>query len=118
VPETACLKVQKNLGEKAIRLVNEFNLFNSELKVQQVDNYLCIPLTSEPLPLVLKEFKKKLLDFEVSVHNFPKGTKPPLKLIDYLADKLPPNLLASVPRAIDFVGDIAIIEIPPELSDH
>ncbi len=118
MPEAPCLKVQKNLGEKAIRLVNELNLFNRELKVQQVDDHLCIPLPSEPLPVVLKEFTNKLKNFEISVHDFPKRTKPPPKLLDFLADKLPPHLLESVPRAIDFVGDIAIIEIPSELADH
>jgi len=35
-----------------------------------------------------------------------------------LEDKLPPHLLASLPHAIDFVGDIAILEIPPELETH
>jgi tRNA (guanine37-N1)-methyltransferase len=38
--------------------------------------------------------------------------------LDFLGDKLPNNLLALVPRAIDFVGDIAIVEIPPELSSY
>ncbi|MEM3760367.1 MAG: class I SAM-dependent methyltransferase family protein, partial [Candidatus Bathyarchaeia archaeon] len=37
---------------------------------------------------------------------------------ELLENKLPPHLLASLPRAIDFVGDIAIIEIPPELEAH
>ncbi len=118
MPETPCLKVPKNLGERAIRLVGELNLFNRELKVQQVDNYLFIPLIHEPLPSVLKEFERKLQDFEVSVHNFPERDKRHVKLLDFLADKLPPHLLATVPRAIDFVGDIAIIEIPPELVDQ
>ena len=35
-----------------------------------------------------------------------------------LEDKLPPHLLATVPRAIDFVGEIAVVEIPPELERH
>ena len=118
LPEAPCLKVQKNLGEKAIRLIGELSLFNRELKVQQVDNYLRIPLTHEPLPALLEEIGKKLEHFEVSVHNFPERDKRPLKLLDYLADKLPSHLLASVPRAIDFVGDIAIIEIPQELVDQ
>jgi tRNA (guanine37-N1)-methyltransferase len=118
LPEAPCLKVQKNLGEKAIRLVNEFNLFNRELKVQQLDNYLCIPLTREPPPSLLEKIRKKLEHFEVSTHNFPEQDKHHLKLLDLLADKLPPHLLASVPRAIDFVGNIAIIEIPQELADH
>ncbi len=118
MPEAPCLKVPKNLGEKAIRLVGKLSLFKRELKIQQVDNYLCIPLTHEPSPTLLEEIRKKLEHFEISKHNFPKRDKRPLKLLDFLADKLPSHLLASVPRAIDFVGGIAIIEIPPELADH
>ncbi len=116
--EATCLKVPKNLGERAISLVGKLNLFNRELKVQQVEDYLCIPLTNEPLPVVLRKFEKNLTEFEISVHNFPEQKKRHFTSIDLLTDKLPPNLLASVPRAIDFVGDIAIVEIPPELSDY
>ncbi len=118
MPETSCLKVPKNLGEQAIRLVGELNLFNRELKVQQVEDYLCIPLTNEPLPVVLKKFESKLPEFEISIHNFVERQKRHFTPLDFLADKLPSNLLASIPRAIDFVGDIAIIEIPPELVDQ
>jgi len=118
VPEATCLKIPKNLGEQAIRLVRELNLFNRELKVQQFDNCLYIPLIHEPLPIIFKKFEKNLTEFEISVHNFPERKKRHFTSLDFLADKLPPHLLASVPRAIDFVGDIAIIEIPPELGDH
>ncbi len=31
---------------------------------------------------------------------------------------MPPHLLASLPHAVDFVGDIAIVEVPSELEDH
>jgi len=118
VQEATCLKVPKKLGERAIRLVGKLELFNRELKVQQVDNYICIPLIHEPLPTIFKKFEKNLPEYEISVHNFPERKKRHFTPPDLLADKLPPNLLASVPRAIDFVGDIAIVEIPPELGDH
>ena len=118
VSETSCLKVPKALGEKAIRLVGKLNLINRELKVQQVEDYLCIPLINEPLPAEIKEFKRALQEFEVSAYRFPERAKRPLKLVDVLEDELPPHLLASVPHAIDFVGDIAVIEIPPELESH
>jgi tRNA (guanine37-N1)-methyltransferase len=117
VSDAACLKVPKSLGEQAIRLVREFNLFNSKLKIQQIEDCLCIPLTADPSPAVLNKFKK-LLNFEISVHAFAEREKRHLVPLDFLANKLPSNLLASVPRAIDFVGDIAIVEIPPELGDH
>jgi len=116
--ETPCIRVPKALGEKAIRLVGRLNLFNRELRVQQVEEYLYIPLMNEPLPMEIKELKGSLLEFEISTHRFSERTKHPLKLVDMVEDKLPPHLLASLPHAIDFVGDIAIIEIPPELESH
>jgi tRNA (guanine37-N1)-methyltransferase len=106
------------LGEQAIRLVGELEIFNRELKIQQVDSYLCIPLTDEPPPAVLKKFENNLPKFEISVHNLPERKKRHFTPLDFLADKLPFHLLGSVPRAIDFVGDIAIVEIPPELSTY
>jgi tRNA (guanine37-N1)-methyltransferase len=118
VPEATCLKVPKNLGEQAIRLVAELNIFNRELKIQQTEDCLCIPLTADPSLVALRRFEKKLPNYEIAVHNFAERKKRHFKQHDLLADKLPPHLLASVPRAIDFVGDIAIVEIPPELGDH
>ena len=118
MPEATCLKVPKSLGEQALRLVRELNLFNSKLKVQQVDNRLYIPLTTEPSTDALSKLENKLSEHEISVHNFPEQEKRHYTHLDFLADKLPPNLLAVVPRAIDFVGDIAIVDIPPELVDY
>jgi len=118
VSEAPCLRVPKALGEKAIRLVRRLNLFNRELRVQQVEDYLYIPLLSEPVSADIKELRGNLPEFEVSTHRFSERTKHPLKLVDMLEDKLPPHLLASLPHAIDFVGDIAVVEIPPELESH
>jgi len=116
--KSPCLKVPKALGEKAIHLVRRLNLFDQELRIQQVEDYLYIPLISGPLPKDVKEFKKSLLKFEVSTYKFRERAKRPPSLVDMLEDKLPPHHLASLPRAIDFIGDIAIIEIPPELEGH
>jgi tRNA (guanine37-N1)-methyltransferase len=118
VPEATCLKVPKTLGEQAIRLVRELEIFNRKLKIQQVDNHLCIPLTTESSPVTLTKIEKNLPEFEVTVHSFPEQKKRHFTHLDFLEDKLPPHLLGNVPRAIDFVGDIAIIEIPKELSNY
>jgi tRNA (guanine37-N1)-methyltransferase len=118
MPEVPCLRCPKALGEKIIRLVRKLDLFDRELKVQQVEDFLCIPLIREPSSKEIKEFKRNLPEFEISTHRFSERAKHPLNLLDLLEDKLPPRLLASVPHAIDFVGDIAVVEIPPELIDH
>ena len=117
MPEATCLKVPKKLGEKAIRLVRELNLFNSELAVQQLEDSLCIPLISVPSPVALKKLEN-LPEYEIFTHSFVERKKRHLTHLDLLADKLPPHLLTLVPRAIDFIGAIAIVEIPLELTDH
>jgi len=117
VPEATCLKVPKKLGEQAIRLVRELNLFNSELAVQHIEDSLCIPLISVPSPVALKKLEN-LPEYEMFTHSFVERKKRHFTHLDLLADKLPPHLLTLVPRAIDFIGAIAIVEIPSELTDH
>lgn len=115
---TPCLIVPKILGEKAIVLLSKLSLLNRELKIQQVKDRLFIPLVRKPLPTDVKRFEESLPNFKISTHEFPKHTKRPLKLVDLLEDKLPTHLLVSVPHAIDFVGDVAVIEVPPELESR
>ena len=116
--EAQCLKVPKSLGEVGIRLVRELDLFNNQLKVEQVNNNICIPLTSKPSSVAYRKIENILQDFEILIHDFPEIEKHRLTHLDLLADKLHTNLLTSVPRAIDFIGDIAIVEIPLELIEH
>ncbi|MCW8801724.1 MAG: class I SAM-dependent methyltransferase family protein [Candidatus Bathyarchaeota archaeon] len=118
MPESVCLTVPKKLGETAIRLITELDLSNRDLQIQQTENSLKIPLISEPLPVVIEELKKRLKTFEVSVYDFDERKKQHLLPLDLLKDKLPPQLLELVPHAIDFIGDIAIVEIPDDLSEY
>jgi len=117
VPKATCLTVPKNLGEQAIRLVRELNLFNSNLAVQQLEDNLCIPLISEPSPVALQKLEN-LTEYQIFTHSFVERKKRHFTHLSLLADKLPPDLLAVVPRAIDFIGTIAIVEIPSELTDY
>jgi tRNA (guanine37-N1)-methyltransferase len=113
-----CLKVPKALGEKAIVLTRKLALFNREFKVQLLGEALYIPLVDEPTFAQIREIRRTLQAFEISVHDFPEQKKRLPRLIDILADKLPPHLLASLPRSIDFVGEIAVVEVPTELEGY
>jgi tRNA (guanine37-N1)-methyltransferase len=116
--KTACLEIPKVYGEKAIILTKKLGIFNRAFMVQRTEDYLCIPLVDKPPPDDIEEFKKILPTFKISVREFPTKAKRPIKIMNILEDKLPPHLLASLPHAIDFIGDIAIIELPPELESH
>jgi len=118
VPESSSLRVPKILGQRAILLARNLALLNRELKVQRENGYLSVPLLREPLPAELKELRSNLPEMEISKREFLESQEQPKKLVDLLSDKLPPHVLASLPQALDFVGDIAVVEIPPELETH
>ncbi len=113
-----CLKVPKALGEKALRLTKRLANFNRDLKVQQLGDNLYIPLVEAPSTAQTREIRSVLPEGEISVYAFPLRKKHAPTLIDALKDKLPPHLLASLPRAMDFVGEIAVVEVPPELKRY
>ena len=112
-----CLKVEKTLGEKAIIALKATGIFNSDYKIIHQENYLFIPLKRKLSKTELEELRTKLPDFEVLLHEFPDRVEFQPELTDLLGEKLPPHLLASSPQAIDFIGDIAVVEIPPELEN-
>ncbi|MEM2935856.1 MAG: class I SAM-dependent methyltransferase family protein [Candidatus Bathyarchaeia archaeon] len=101
--KASCLRVPKALGEKAINLTRGLKLLNGKLKVQAIGDSL---------------IKEVLPEFEISFYEFPEHEKSPRTLVEALEDKLPPYLLASLPRSMDFVGEIVILEIPPELENY
>lgn len=116
--ESYCLKVPIRLGEKAISLAARLGLLDKGLKIYRVDMFLFVPLTHKPCPKHVVELKKTLSRFEITTYKFPRRINRPSRIIDLLYGKLPPHLLASTPRSIDFIGDIAIVEFPLELEEH
>jgi tRNA (guanine37-N1)-methyltransferase len=118
MPKRPCIRVSKTYGEQTIVLIKRLGLVNPELRVQHGHNYLYIPLIREPQSNELKDLKANLPKFKILKREFLERAERPLTLVDLLGDKLPQHLLASVPHAIDFVGDIAVVEILPELEDY
>jgi tRNA (guanine37-N1)-methyltransferase len=117
--ETAySLRVPKRLGEEAIRLVSSLGLLHRDLKVEPEDEYLHIPLIRMPASSEAEEIRRTLGCYEISIREFPRRFRVIRSAFDIAAEKLLPHLLASFPRAIDLIGEVAIVEIPPELEGH
>jgi tRNA (guanine37-N1)-methyltransferase len=113
--QSVCVKVSGKCAEQTIILVNKLKLVNKDLEIQKDEGFVCIPLLRHPSKNELETFKQQGINFKISARDFPEKAKRIASFIDLLDDKLPPNLLASLPHAFDIVGDIAVMEIPPEL---
>jgi tRNA (guanine37-N1)-methyltransferase len=118
LPSAPCLKIPRTLGEKTILLTKQLGIFNKKLKIEQKNNYLYIPLSREPSATELKNIEESVPRMKVCIYDFPTEISRPKTFVDMLAEELPPHLVAGLPHAADFVGDIAVIEIPPELEGY
>ena len=115
--QSLCLKVSKALGEKAIIISNRLGILDRELEIQKEDIFICIPLTRELSTREEEEMGEELPDYTILKCDFNERKKKK-SLIQLLDEKLPSHLLASLPRSMDLVGDIAVIELSPELEAH
>lgn len=116
--DSKCLIVPKIHAEKAVILANKLQIINKELNIQRNQNVIYIPLTHTPLADQLNILREQIPSFKISEYTFTEKKKAIKTIFELLEDKLPPHLLASLPRAIDFIGDISILEIPPELEAY
>lgn len=112
------LKVPKTQGEDTIVLVNKLKIADRNLEIQRDKELIYIPLLHQPYKTILKTLKREIANLEVTSYTFPKRAGEARTLIEIFDGKLPPHLLAALPRSADVVGDIAIVEIPPELEPH
>jgi len=118
VVETPALKISKSYGQKAIDTIRSMSILSSDFKVEREQEYLYVPLIHEPTASELGDLRANLPKFEISRHEFSRYVEPTPSLISLLGEKLPPHVLASLPNAIDFIGDIAVVEIAPELEPY
>ncbi len=112
------IKVPKTSGEKTIALVTKFGLADKSLFIQRDEENLFIPLIREPQGLELTKLKTQIPKFDLLTIVFSKKQLPSETLAQALQDKLPADLISIVPQAFDIIGDIVVIDIPPQLRPH
>ncbi len=112
------LKVPKQKGEKVIRIVAALGLLDKNIRITPEDGSLFIPLVEKPELKRFAEIQKGLGTFEIVVREFAVQPRRLKSALEVAAERLPPGLRASFPRSIDFVGEIAVVEIPAELAEY
>ncbi len=115
---TICLKTPKNQGQKMIALASKLELIDKSLEIQRNGNNLYIPIHRQMQEKELAALKSQVPEMEVSTAVFTEKQLPRESLPQFLDNKLPPDLLASLPKSLDVIGDIAVIDIPSELKKY
>jgi len=114
--ESPCIKVPKKSGAKAIDLAAHLNLLNRDLRVSSEGEHLCVPLLNKPTGVDAEKIVTVLPESKITTRDFHKRSKYPPTAIDLAKELLPRNLIDFFPSSMDFVGDIAIVEVPSQLE--
>ncbi|TXT56701.1 MAG: tRNA (Guanine(37)-N1)-methyltransferase Trm5b [Candidatus Thorarchaeota archaeon] len=111
------LRVPIALGEQTRKALLDVGLLNKSLQIRSENKHLLIPTTR----LLSHDEIAQILgheDFEISYHDFEEIYGGPTSLAEVLEDKLSSEEIELLPRAYDLIGDIAVLEIPEELSQY
>jgi tRNA (guanine37-N1)-methyltransferase len=115
---TICIRTPKNQGQKIIALASKLELIDKSLEIQRSEFSLCIPIVRQLQEKELSALKSQVAKIEVSTAIFTEKQLPKDNFMQVLENLLPPNLLSSLPKSLDVIGDIAIIDIPSDLSPY
>ena len=115
--KSSCLKIPKQKGERVLSLARKHKIINGNLAIQRDHQFIYVPILKESID-DLSALNKQASNAEFCEHLFPEKEKRKSSLGEQLEHDLPPPLLANLPHAMDFIGSIAIIEIPSELEPY
>ncbi len=115
---TICIKVPKKNGEEAINLARKMGLFDKSLEIQREDDSLYIPLIKQPNENELTTLESQLSNYQLNSRPLSEKQILDKTFLQVLENKLPSHLLKNLPQSLDIIGDIAVIEIPPELRSY
>ncbi len=116
--QSLCVKIPRQYGEKALILVNRLKIIDRRLMIQRDEKAIYIPLLRLLSDGELQTLDMTVSDYGILEYSFPEKNTREATFAGLLADKVPRDLLASLPRAVDFVGDLATVQIPPQLGAY
>lgn len=116
--KSICIQVNAKQGESTLRSLKKIGLINKKLKIKENQNQLYIPITRQPTSTELVTLRSQLFDFQLLTTTFIPKNRQTKTLDELLEEKMPKHLLKNLPRSLDVIGDIAIMEIPKELKNY
>jgi tRNA (guanine37-N1)-methyltransferase len=115
--EKQYISVPATDGETIRKILLTMELLDSSCKIISEAGLLYFPLKFEITNDQLKTLNSTVT-VDTGFRPFEVVAQGPRTLVDALKGELPPEKLALLPRAYDLIGDIAVLEIPDEISSY
>lgn len=110
------LKVPLKNAQKAIELLKQKSIFEFGFIVLKSKKFIYLPLNKKPIKAQKTQIQKSLKESQLISKNFKEKKTQSRSLKQALEGKLSKKEFSHLIRAFDFLGSIAIIEIPQALE--
>ena len=110
------LKVQKSYGEKIISSLKEFQILDKSLKIKKNEDFIFVPLEKFPSNEILNEIKRIRKDITIEELDFEERENDIKTLEKSLENKIGTKNLDKLPKSLDIIGDIAVIELSQDIE--
>ena len=111
------IKIIKENANDVRKLLITNNQLNVESKVDKDENNVYFPLIDNYDENILNEIKEKY-PLSVIDYDFPETKHRVKNFMEYLDNRIPEDKVEEIKKSFDVIGDIVILEIPPELEDE
>jgi len=112
------LRIPKKSAEAAIRFLSQKSVLSRDFDFISLNDTLVLPLTRTMTSDELKSLQEIVPAAKSIQESFEPRNNPPRTIEDALGGVLSPALLGELPKSYDIVGDIAILELNPNLVPH
>ena len=110
------LPMQK--AQKALTVLRNMGLRLDGYELQKDQSMIMIPLAHKPTEPQNDILRRELGTFQIQQVPFERKVSRPKSLQEAVAGQIPSHIISSLPRSFDVIGDIAIIDLPPELGAY
>ena len=107
---------KKNANELRKKLIKE-NQVNMDQKIRNDKTSVYIPLIDNYDKTLIKKLSEEY-PFKLDNYDFSMSRHRAKNFMEYLNDKIPEKELKDIRKSFDIIGDIVILEIPPELENE
>lgn len=108
--------IKKNANEVRKLLIKK-NQISKEYKIRNDADFVYIPLIDKYDDKIINSIISKY-PIEINDFTFNTSQYKPKNFMEYLNDKIPESELEDIKKSFDIIGDIVILEIPPELENE
>ncbi len=103
-------------AEKTLQILRSLGLLDKGHELIRADDNLLLPLVREASEDEVSRMREQAGEVRTEFTVFPKAKNSPRKLEETVRGQVPTELVEKMPRALDVIGDVSVVELPEELE--